>query len=201
VIIDFNHDGIADFKIQPRTLASDTFAMVAFSLRSNRVFGKIPRSHPAQASDLPGGYRVGPNRAKFQEGDLFGSGIGPVKLLYFCSVGSGNGHNCGGPWSTATGGYLGFRFLIKGKVHYGWARATGSALQFGSWYLDGYAYETIPNKPIMVGATKGNDSERIEGPDASLTAPAPKPATLGALAMGSRGLSIWRREDQPASAQ
>ncbi len=203
VNIDFNHDGIADFKISEGILYDDSFVMVAVSLRGNRVLGERVLN-AIGASDLPAGYPVGPNNAKFKPGDSFitdegQSGIG--KFLYFCTVGSGNGRYCDGPWATATGGYVGFRFLIKGEVHYGWARFTGYALQFGSWYLDGYAYETIPNKPIMAGETKGDDDESIDGPDASLTVPAAKPATLGLLAMGSPALSIWRRKDEPASAR
>ena len=32
-------------------------------------------------------------------------------------------------------------------------------------------------------------------PEAVFSAPTPEPATLGLLAMGAPGLSIWRRED------
>jgi hypothetical protein len=61
--------------------------------------------------------------------------------------------------------------------------------------LTGHAYETIPNKPITTGQTKGPDNNSIEEPNAALTMPTPDPATLGALAMGSPGLSIWRRKE------
>ena len=74
--------------------------------------------------------------------------------------------------------------------------------------LTGYAYETIPNRPIIAGKTKGkmNDKEASpdllspddRGPAASLTNPipdTPQPATLGLLAMGSPALSIWRRKE------
>ena len=69
----------------------------------------------------------------------------------------------------------------------------------GSTILAGYAYENIPNKPIVAGKTKGpadDSKEEDVGPGAFLTAPPPanlQPATLGALAMGAPGLSIWRR--------
>jgi len=62
--------------------------------------------------------------------------------------------------------------------------------------LTGYAYETIPNQPIITGPTKGPEDGSVEAPIASLTAPTPDPATLGLLAMGSPGLSVWRREEQ-----
>jgi len=55
-------------------------------------------------------------------------------------------------------------------------------------------------KSIVAGQTKGTDDwdEEDSGPDASLTSPIPdrpQPASLGALAMGAPGLSIWRRKD------
>jgi hypothetical protein len=62
--------------------------------------------------------------------------------------------------------------------------------------LTGYAYETVPNKPIIAGQTKGS-AETSVGPDAALTAPAP----LGLLALGSHGLSIWRREESVGSGR
>src|SRR5580698_9552996 len=102
----------------------------------------------------------------------------------------------GGPWHNVHNRYLGLKFLIHGKPHYGWARlnlnVNGMKL---SATLTGYAYETIPNKAIITGKTKGPDEEPAanETPDASVTAPTHAPATLGALALGAPGLSIWRR--------
>ena len=53
----------------------------------------------------------------------------------------------------------------------------------------GYAYETIPNKPITAGATK----------DASLEEESVniQPATLENLALGSNDRAVWRREEKP----
>jgi hypothetical protein len=70
--------------------------------------------------------------------------------------------------------------------------------------LTGYAYETIPGKGIVAGQTEGMDDRNIERPDAALTTPVPdslQPTTLGALAMGALGLSIWRREDSAVAAR
>jgi hypothetical protein len=58
--------------------------------------------------------------------------------------------------------------------------------------LLGYAYETIAGKTIIAGATSGpQDAE----PAASHNLHTPEPATLGALAMGSSALAVWRREE------
>ena len=63
--------------------------------------------------------------------------------------------------------------------------------------LTGFAYETLAGKSIKAGQEKGVADEDF-GSDVSLTSPisdTPEPVTLGALAMGSPGLSIWRREE------
>ncbi len=89
-----------------------------------------------------------------------------------------------GPWAGGTSGYLGLRFFIRGRVHYGWARVTTYA---DAWKtnkyatLDGYAYETIPNKPIIAGKTKGPDVIPVA------------PATLGHLARGASVIPTWRK--------
>jgi hypothetical protein len=79
--------------------------------------------------------------------------------------------------------YLGFAFDF-GKVghptHYGWARVT-TVHSEGDNYphyfhttVTGYAYQTIPNKAIITGKTKGEDVITIER------------GTLGALALGRK---------------
>jgi hypothetical protein len=69
--------------------------------------------------------------------------------------------------------------------------------------LTDYAYETIPNKPIITGKTKGPDDDSVEqqndpGPGASLISPipeTPQPASLGMLALGAQGAPLWRRKE------
>jgi hypothetical protein len=112
-----------------------------------------------------------------------------------------------GPFANTVNRFLGLKFKLNGQVHYGWARfskVTASACNGGvaiSATLTGYAYETIPNKSIIAGHTKGPDDTTIEEPHASLTAPSPQPATLGTLALGAPGLSIWRREELVSDSQ
>jgi hypothetical protein len=67
-------------------------------------------------------------------------------------------------------GYLGLRFTLNGGVHYGWARLTVTVRnnKLDTVTLTGYAFETIPNRPIIIGKTKGPD------------------VTLGMLAVGRK---------------
>jgi hypothetical protein len=75
---------------------------------------------------------------------------------------------------------LGLRFTVKGKPHYGWPRLSvqvrGHRL---AATLTGFAYETVPNKPIVAGQTKGTDMT-VERP------------TLGHLAAGTAAIPGWR---------
>ena len=89
-----------------------------------------------------------------------------------------------GPWANSGKGvkrrYLGVRFKISGQTHYGWARLNvrftiEHEVPIGR--LTGYAYETIPNKPIITGKTKGLDV-------------IVEPATPGHLAQGASGRRI-----------
>jgi hypothetical protein len=104
-----------------------------------------------------------------------------------------DGASRAGQWVNVRSHFLGLKFRIKGKVHYGWARLNVTVGNSRiSATLTGYAYETIPGKSIIAGATKGPDDAE---PTASLNTPTPEPVTLGALAMGAPGLSVWRRKE------
>jgi hypothetical protein len=106
----------------------------------------------------------------------------------------------GGPWQNAQHRYLGLKFTIGGQIHYGWARLDVSSLDGVRATLTGYAYETIPNKPIVsgniAGATKGpvrTDQSSGEPSIAVLTGLAREPGTLGSLARGATQIVAWRK--------
>jgi hypothetical protein len=68
---------------------------------------------------------------------------------------------------------------IDGQFHYGWARLSVKTFSGKiTATLIGYAYETIPNKPILTGKTKG--------PDVITFQPGSTPTTLGRLALGRK---------------
>jgi len=93
--------------------------------------------------------------------------------------------------------YIGFKFLISGQTHYGWARVT---VRFDHnapkhrlfLQLTGYAYETTPNMSIKAGQTSGTPSglnKVSTAPEGTLPS-----QSLGLLALGTVGLPAWRRE-------
>ena len=84
-----------------------------------------------------------------------------------------------GYWFNVTDRYLGLKFVVNGNTHYGWARLSVSS-GFVTATLTGYAYETIPNKSIITGKTKGADIVTIQD------------ASLGHLARGASAMQAWR---------
>jgi hypothetical protein len=86
-----------------------------------------------------------------------------------------------GPWVDVSDRYLGLKFKIDGKYHYGWARLNVTVVK-GAFRitptLTGYAYETVPGKPIVAGDTGG--------PDADIMDPDTTPGSLAGLAKGRK---------------
>jgi hypothetical protein len=132
-----------------------------------------------------------------QQGELYaalalhrGARIDSKNLLYhgaaMAVVNEPPGTTClSGDWCNVANRYLGLKFKIHGQLHYAWARLSVRVKPHSvTAILTGYAYETIPNKPIIAGKTKGPDVVTIE------------PATLGRLAQGTSGLAAWRSRQQ-----
>lgn len=190
VVIDFNHDGIADVAIAADLgFFADGGGMVAYSHAMNRALGTSRNGFVAM---LPLGYAVGPNSVGFKLGDASSNYPKPKKFFYYCEASSGGGV-CVGPWyktGGVSGSYVGFQFVIDGQIHYGWARikleVTGRYFQVDA-YLTGYAYETIPNKPIIAGKTSGTDASGVKESTGHVT-----PASLGMLSAGAPALPMWR---------
>lgn len=161
---DLNHDGIADFGLSNlrHVLSSETFAAlrVAPLGEANEIWG-VYSNQVLCAAALPKGRKVGP-KGQFQKD--------PSEGLPMAVSGA---YGTYGPWRHVQQAYLGLKFVSKGKTHFGWARvkvfANGRSI---AATLTGYAYETIPDKPIIAGATKEPDEQA---------------GSLGALAAGAVG--------------
>jgi len=187
IFIDLNHDGVNDFGFSARSAhATSSFSAnlaVERAQQGNAVWSVEDSGHKCAAA-LAEGARIGPKRPF----DVY-------KLVMAFSgshAGSSDGY-C--PWRVLSKpAYLGLKFFIKGKTHFGWARFEDST-GFGTT-LTGYAYETVPGKPIIAGRTKGPEETDIGQPHAAVLAgPAREPASLGLLAQGTTGLVAWRRRD------
>ena len=108
-----------------------------------------------------------------------------------------------GAWANGGQGvmnrYLGLKFKIGNMFHYGWVRVTLTTTMTGhgsfTATITGYAYETIPGKAIRAGHTSGTAEPADAGIPADMQNVSVRAASLGMLALGSSGLSIWRREE------
>jgi hypothetical protein len=201
VELDLNHDGIDDFQF---AIASTTELKhhgirgpegyhqssmnVAPVQQSNRIVATKFKSY-YEAAALHKGKTVVP-KSPFEPGNS--------ALDMWACAGGTSGGGCGGAWLGVKQAYLGLKFMIKGKTHYGWAHVRFAGETNPT--IVGYAYETIPNKPILTGDMKG-PSENLKQVDAAFTTPTRQPASLGLLAMGASGLSIWRRKESADARQ
>ena len=182
--IDINHDGVSDFLLRTTYYAGTSYFRVGLSASgnqnfSNRVAGRrISRSiyFLSVASALTAGAPIGPGREfpvrhPFMAEELFERNVPSTEYSDL------------GPWVGEGKGisnrYLGLKFVIHGQVHYGWARLSTTVAHHRQYQdvtatLTGYAYETIPNKPIIAGKTTGPDVITVQ------------PGTLGSLALGAK---------------
>ncbi len=183
--IDLNHDGIPDFRFHLATFGYHTFyaTLSVTPLGSNRVIAGGGYAYPVVQG------------ANIGSGGLFVGG-GPVRMER--TEGSfyiHNFRNFFGPWVSTKNGYVGVEFLIDGAIHYGWIRMSvnGKGIPMGV-QITGYAYDTVAGQTIEAGQTEEKASAQTEAPSMAQ-------APLGTLALGSKGLELWRREDALLSVQ
>jgi hypothetical protein len=192
--IDLDHDGTTDFHIGRWGNVSSAGSIGGLGIgnysaaATNGVVATKPFRVVPAAVAIPAGKSIGPQRRFYSGGSL-------------CTVSYSFGSHkvrSNGQWVDGgqglKGGYIGVKFISNNELHYGWVRVSVSIHDhLMTAELTGYAYETIPNKPIVAGQTEGNDDEAAMQPTS--VAPQPQTATLGLLALGAPGLSIWRREE------
>jgi len=165
--LDLNHDGRTDFVLQNKLspCCSSTYSD-ALNASGKGPHNRLVKSS-GYAAALKAGSPVGPHDSFANAGVMALS----VERVWT--------HNSSfGPWVNVKNRYLGLRFTIKGKTHYGWARLNVTAGQGITATLTGYAYETIPNKPIIAGKTRG--------PDVVTVPQGTAPGSLSRLALGSK---------------
>ena len=184
--LDLNHDRVYDFTflLSSRTWTGGAFSRAlsvrwaALSQSQNDIYSVLSGGILCAAA-LPKGKQVGPKSPGFAN-RLHAAGMFRIFSNPDCTSWGKYG-----PWLNVKGqAYLGVRFAIKGKVHYGWARL--GHIRHDKPVraeLMGYAYETIPNKPIVAGKTHGKDVITLQD------------ASLGHLARGASAIPSWRAKE------
>jgi hypothetical protein len=166
--LDLNHDGINDFQfLNIYGTHKNSTLNVAPAQNANRVWAASCSAafHTSRcAIALQKGRTIGP-------GNPFQKGASSLLMAGYQGATATFGTYFG--WWAKRTAYLGLKFAIKGKTHFGWARVKVNPPSRGfAATITGYAYETIANKPIVAGKTKG---------------PGVEVTTLGRLALGSSG--------------
>jgi len=152
--VDLNHDGIVDFylvqgghSVENRLSACQywrSFVDGIFCSLSSRGTNAI-RTTDSKGRRFGAALRRG---AKIQRGEQFAKS---KALLGGVQTGTGSNTVWYGPWVDGGRGvedrYLGLKFKINGRVHFGWARMTVATTP-DRWtaVLSGYAYETVPGR-------------------------------------------------------
>jgi hypothetical protein len=172
--LDLNRDGINDFHIHSYYLSGFASLQVIPLVKGNKVAAVqhvCSYRSPFAAAPLALGDVIGPNS--------------PLQASATCMIHELESSPPTGPWLGEQDHYLGLEFLIKGQKHFGWARISVQPVECFPCIgrIFGYAYETIPNKAIIAGD---------QGQSAEASA---EPTLLGALALGSSGLDLWRKEE------
>jgi hypothetical protein len=188
-------DGTHDFTLSDKFyIITGSWSTQLLNLNVRGSAGVVGAKRSAAA--LKYGAVIGPSD-KFQTGKVLMAGG-------FCET-QISSSRVFGAFANTTQRYLGLKFKVNGKVHYGWVRfasVKASACNGGpgvTAVLTGYAYETIPSKSIKAGQTKGAEEEDFDH-GASLANPIPdkpQPPSLGVLALGSHGVLLWRRKETP----
>jgi hypothetical protein len=179
-ILDLNNDHIADFVFNGGGLGNNGAVWVRPFNSNNHVFTGTLGSYWAAA--LPAGATVGP-------GPDFTGHKAAMEADCFCS-----GYwDYTGPWLNAQDLYLGLEITINGQHHFGWARITTNANN--EFVLTGYAYETIPGKAIVTGATSDEQADAALPQRPDNTSAFVGMPSLGLLARGAAALDLWRRQE------
>jgi len=168
--LDLDHDGKKDFSIL------NTYRILTSSRISYLLVKPTSGIRGIEGRENSGGWR---SAYALDRGARI-SHKHPFSALTMAWFSRSAGTCKAGFWCNATNRYLGFSFKIHGRNHYGWARLSVKTNPTLSATLTGYAYETIPNKPIVAGKTHGKDVITVQ------------PASLGHLARGSSAIPAWR---------
>ncbi len=187
--LDLNHDGITDVAVVNRITKGRSHSLTSaraslLAIPGAPPYGGVARRYYNAAGAFLPGQKIGNSRSFASQIDLMCTAY--LFLDYYF-----------GSWmSSATNRYLGVRFSLKGKTHFGWVRLNTTWREGKGGIkalITGYAYETQPDTAIAAG-DRGHGTSA--GPADSIAESAPRDssrASLGTLAIGSDGLATWRR--------
>ncbi len=118
------------------------------------------------------------------------------QLIFEKRLSNGNTTNTGN-WNTSTDGFLGLRFIAAGQTHYCFIQLNAEAFTSGAnaaiLVIKDFAYNSIPNQPILAGETSCTIPTVNITQSGSLTFCAGDSVTL--TANGTGYLYQWKRNN------
>jgi hypothetical protein len=219
VFLDLNGDGVKDFEffLSNYTISQYTvnnLSVLPVARGADAVIGGCDAGAcPSyNAAAMLRGAKIGPGGPFIRT--YGGYGI-PIEESVLCT------QNCGqkpgysfdqfleGNWG---GGhpnrFIGVKFKIKGKIHFGWVRLTVTVKHKGSGHgptgsfsatITEYGYESVPNKSCGAGLSGPSIPNAVD------TSAMPEQGSvrktgpsLGMLSLGADAMPMWRREETSA---
>ncbi|SDB29789.1 hypothetical protein SAMN03097699_0575 [Flavobacteriaceae bacterium MAR_2010_188] len=142
--LDLNNDLFIDFTLRYRS--DDYWEMVdILEITSTNAGNGIISISPWYSNPVP----LDSDREIF---NLSGYSNGEAYESWgFFTIGDcfGGDTSCYLDWKDKNDKFLGLRFIVDGKTHFGWARL--SLTSPTDWVLKDYAFNATPNKPILAG--------------------------------------------------
>jgi len=193
--IDLNHDGLIDFVLVDKgsnNTSSCSFCDQRLDVTGKGNVGAAVVGKLKKAAPITAGAVIGP-LATFSDVEATG-------LLMASAFNDDNSFfPIKGKFANTKSLYLGLKFEISGQVHYGWVgfsviRAGFHNDPYVTATLNGYAYQSVADTPIIAGKTSSGKAGRADAKADSQNSGSGGP-TLGMLAMGAPALFAWRREE------
>lgn len=200
VPVSLNNNGVNDFSFSLYSFAyhSAHRTLRMWPLEGGAVVAKTQtKGETPEALKLARGAKIGPS-AVFSSDNITDIEGSHAAFGYTASGKSFYSKSFLGNWgNNPKNSYLGVKFLISGKTHYGWIRLTVTTSSRGamSATITAYAYETVANKVIKAGTPSGAASSAET--KAEVRSETRGHAGLGMLALGAEGLPMWRRDGTP----
>jgi len=140
--LDLNNDGIAEY----------TFSLWDDAITDYLLMKSPPESNNTMITVVPWYVNALPLNNGSEIFNLNGTRNGEIyeKWAVF-TVGNcfGGESGCLYDWKGKDNSYVGLRFIINGKTHFGWARL--DVRSSTEWVIKDYAYNAIPDEPILSG--------------------------------------------------
>lgn len=143
--LDLNNDQIIDFIIRADG-ADEGWVYLGITSNSNDANGIISVAPwYTYAIPLNSGQEIF-NLRGYRNGEFYAT----WGFLYECVTVE---QNCSPHWEDkGVDGYLGLRFIINGRTHYGWVQL--NVTNVTQWAIIDYAFNATPDKPILAGQKK-----------------------------------------------